>query len=343
LGHKKSHRRGGRYLNFLVVPHPAARVSSFKVPVWFVKALAVLSITLGIVGIIASVYFINAYNKLLHESRELDVVRKVNRIQEKKIGELEKKAELVEAKIQEINELDRQVRQLVGLKNRETVSSRAESGPRGGMPFSSVTAEADGDLQDEVSAFLMDSASGGDTMNGDAADDPPGDLNRLDDLEKKLNALDEHLEEEKEDLLELREDVKERLAYLRAYPNHWPARGRITSTFGWRRSPFGKGREFHDGLDIANGYGTPIRAAGEGRVISTGWKSGYGRMVVVNHGYGYVTYYAHCSKILVKAGEWVKKGEIIARIGTTGRTTGPHVHFSVTYRGRLIDPLKVLK
>jgi len=342
LGHKKPHKRGVRYLNFLVVPHSAARVSSFKGPVWLVKALAVLSITLGIVGIIASVYFINAYNKLLHESKELEVVRKVNRIQEKKIGELEKKAEVVEAKIKEINELDQQVRRLVGLENRETVSSRAELEPRG-MPFPSITAEAGGDFQDRVPASSVNSTSGRDTMSGGAEDDPPGDLNRLDALEKMLNALEQHLEEEKEDLLELREDVKERLAYLRAYPNHWPARGRITSTFGWRRSPFGRGREFHDGLDIANGYGTPIRAAGEGKVVSTGWKPGYGRMVVVSHGYGYVTYYAHCSKILVKEGERVKKGEVIAKVGTTGRTTGPHVHFSVTYQGRLIDPLKVLK
>ncbi|MDK2835821.1 MAG: hypothetical protein PWP21_598 [Thermosediminibacterales bacterium] len=113
----------------------------------------------------------------------------------------------------------------------------------------------------------------------------------------------------------------------------WPATGRISSPFGPR------GREFHTGVDIAAPYNTPIKAADSGTVTFAGWQGGYGRLVIVSHGNGFETYYAHTNKILVKVGEAVEKGEKIALVGSSGRSTGPHLHFEIRKNGKPLNPL----
>jgi murein DD-endopeptidase MepM/ murein hydrolase activator NlpD len=119
--------------------------------------------------------------------------------------------------------------------------------------------------------------------------------------------------------------------------------GIYISPFGNRRDPLNKKKiEFHQGIDIANKAGTKIHAAGDGVVTFAGYKSGWGRMVLVNHGYGYVSQYAHCSAIDVLEGQIVTQGEVIASCGSTGRTTGPHLHFGIQLKGEFIDPMIVL-
>lgn len=147
----------------------------------------------------------------------------------------------------------------------------------------------------------------------------------------ELNLL---LEQQVAALEQLKTDVISRQRYLAAVPTMWPVRGSVTSGFGYRQSPFGGGREFHDGLDIAASIGTAIVAAGGGKVLFSGWLTGYGNTVIIDHGYGYRTQYSHNSVVLAKRGQIVRKGEVIARVGSTGRSTGPHLHFmvSVCYR-----------
>ncbi|MBD3367010.1 MAG: peptidoglycan DD-metalloendopeptidase family protein [Candidatus Eisenbacteria bacterium] len=122
----------------------------------------------------------------------------------------------------------------------------------------------------------------------------------------------------------------------------WPVHGRISGRYGHRIHPVYHRRMMHTGLDIAAGYGSPIRAALTGRVVFVGWKGGYGRTVIVEHPNGYETLYGHCSKILVSRGETVKRGDIIARVGSTGISTGPHVHFEVREHGKRINPERML-
>lgn len=116
----------------------------------------------------------------------------------------------------------------------------------------------------------------------------------------------------------------------------WPSVGKITSPFGRR------GREFHTGIDVAADRGTPIRASNSGTVTFAGRKGSYGNLVIINHGGGFETYYAHASSILVSVGDKVEKGQQIATVGTTGRTTGPHVHFEVRLNGNPQNPLSYL-
>lgn len=123
----------------------------------------------------------------------------------------------------------------------------------------------------------------------------------------------------------------------------WPLSGRITSGYGWRRDPFTKRRDFHTGIDIKGPTGRIIRASKAGRVVYSGWMGGYGRVVVIDHGKDYSTLYAHCSSLLVRKGQRVSAGQAIGKVGSSGRATGPHLHFEVRYRNKAMNPLKVLR
>ena len=136
--------------------------------------------------------------------------------------------------------------------------------------------------------------------------------------------------------------TKERPTWYPTGSFRWPTTGRITSTFGGRASPGGIGSTNHKGIDIANSYGTAIYAADGGTVTYAGWMGGYGYLVQINHGNGYVTYYGHNSKLLVSVGQHVYKGQQIAKMGSTGNSTGNHCHFEVRYNGVAKNPLNYL-
>src|SRR5579884_2622883 len=119
----------------------------------------------------------------------------------------------------------------------------------------------------------------------------------------------------------------------------WPVSGPITSGYGWRIHPIFHTREFHTGIDIAAPWGTPIQAAADGTVLFAGWMRGYGMLVILDHGNGLSTTYSHLSSYSVHVGEHVQRGEVIARIGSTGWSTGPHLFFEIRENGDPIDPL----
>ncbi len=123
----------------------------------------------------------------------------------------------------------------------------------------------------------------------------------------------------------------------------WPLRGKITSTFGKRTDPFTKKKKFHCGLDISANIGTPIRAAKTGKVIFSGWKAGYGNVIILRHGNGYITVYAHNRKNKVSEDEVVKIGQIIAYSGMTGAVTGAHLHFEIRKYLTPLNPIRFLR
>ncbi|HTX58138.1 MAG TPA: peptidoglycan DD-metalloendopeptidase family protein [Verrucomicrobiae bacterium] len=118
----------------------------------------------------------------------------------------------------------------------------------------------------------------------------------------------------------------------------WPITGPITSPFGWRSNPFGGGPEFHPGLDIAAPTGTTVTAAAAGTVIMAQWYGGYGNYILIDHGGGWSTGYGHLSAIYVSNGQTVARGQAIGAVGTTGQSTGPHLHFEVRFNGKPVDP-----
>ncbi|MDD3078684.1 MAG: M23 family metallopeptidase [Paludibacter sp.] len=113
---------------------------------------------------------------------------------------------------------------------------------------------------------------------------------------------------------------------------------RMASGFGWRIDPVYHTRRFHEGMDFTAPIGTDIYATGNGTVISAGWKQGYGNCIDINHGYGYMTRYGHMSKILAHVGQKVKRGDVIGLVGSTGKSTGPHLHYEVHLKGEVMNP-----
>jgi len=126
---------------------------------------------------------------------------------------------------------------------------------------------------------------------------------------------------------------------LSSTPNGWPVRGYITDGFGSRRNPFGRGYEQHTGLDIATNTGVAIESTADGIVIFAGAYGGYGNVVVIDHGYGITTRYAHMARIDVTVGQHVTRGKSIGTVGSTGRSTAPHCHYEVRLHDRPVNPL----
>ncbi len=125
-------------------------------------------------------------------------------------------------------------------------------------------------------------------------------------------------------------------------PSTWPLRGWITSPFGRRISPFTGIPSFHEGVDIAAKTGTPVMATADGVVVKAGFSTGYGNMVEISHGYGMKTVFGHNSRLNVKAGQWVRRGEVISFVGDTGSSTGPHLHYEVRLNDLPVNPIKYM-
>ncbi len=163
-------------------------------------------------------------------------------------------------------------------------------------------------------------------------------------LENALEYAGQQIEALSQKLSEVSPALQETLRREAAIPYGYPIRGlaRITSHFGYRRNPFGWGFEFHNGLDFSAAYGTPVRVTGAGVVVEAGWKGPYGLAVVVDHGYGYRTLYGHLSSISVRIGQRLERGARVGTVGSTGRSTGPHLHYTVFRRGSEVNPLGYL-
>jgi murein DD-endopeptidase MepM/ murein hydrolase activator NlpD len=125
---------------------------------------------------------------------------------------------------------------------------------------------------------------------------------------------------------------------IRGIPLGYPVYGKITSHIGWRKNPFGGGYEFHSGIDIDAPQGSKVRATADGVVVLAGWYGDYGKTVIIRHPSGYLTLYAHLSHIDVKERQKVKAGDVVGRVGSTGRSTGPHLHYEVIRDNKPIDP-----
>ncbi|MBI5399261.1 M23 family metallopeptidase [Candidatus Saganbacteria bacterium] len=147
------------------------------------------------------------------------------------------------------------------------------------------------------------------------------------------------LTEKETSLSELKKWVAAVQNKLAMSPSGWPLRGPIESVFGYRTSPW---RGMHTGIDIQAPYGSAIRSTAKGIVSSAGWRRGYGKTVIVEHAYGQSTLYGHCSSLTVEPGQLVKKGQIIACVGMTGYTTGPHLHYEVRRAEQPVNPITYL-
>ncbi|MDI6741300.1 MAG: M23 family metallopeptidase [Smithella sp.] len=162
-------------------------------------------------------------------------------------------------------------------------------------------------------------------------------------MRDNLQQLNEEATEREKSFHELLAFLQEQKSILAATPSLWPVKGWVTSEFGKRQSPFRSGKEFHNGIDISTRYGKEIIAPADGLVFRTGYHPQEGNYVRIEHGHGFSTAFLHLSKIAVKQGARVKKGEVIAYLGDSGRSTGPHLHYSVYVNNIAVNPRRYFK
>lgn len=159
---------------------------------------------------------------------------------------------------------------------------------------------------------------------------------------KKINEIKKQLYVQSKSYDELVSLVKSQEKMMLSIPAIQPVANkdlkRVASGFGWRIDPIYRTRRFHEGMDFTAPIGTDIYATGNGTITAAGWQQGYGNTVKLDHGYGYETLYAHMSQINVKVGQAVNRGEVIGLVGNTGKSTGPHLHYEVHFKGKIMDP-----
>lgn len=161
-------------------------------------------------------------------------------------------------------------------------------------------------------------------------------------LPGRLESLETEASRQEQSLRELQEYFDDQRSLLASTPSIWPTRGWVTSDFGTRLDPYSAERRMHQGLDIATPHGQPVYTPSDGTVVFVGTEGGYGKVVVVDHGYGVKTRYGHLSEIFVGLGDRVARGEKIGAVGNTGRSTGPHLHYEVRVNGIPENPRKFI-
>jgi murein DD-endopeptidase MepM/ murein hydrolase activator NlpD len=224
-------------------------------------------------------------------------------------GQLKRSQEMLD----EVKVMDHRLRSLLNMGSKEAIVQSAEDESTGGP-----TALDEALLSQALSGKLSEPA--------------------LADVSLQVNVLKKQIQTRMDSFKEVSNRIQEDRRVFRYTPRGWPVNGYITSPFGNRLHPISGMPEFHDGLDIAGPQGTPICATADGVVQLAGWASGYGKVVVIDHFYGYATRYGHNRQLLVRRGERVKRGQIIALMGETGDATGPHCHYEVRQSGKPLNP-----
>jgi murein DD-endopeptidase MepM/ murein hydrolase activator NlpD len=191
---------------------------------------------------------------------------------------------------------------------------------------------------DKLPAVVKSQAMGGPRTGATLATIAPG----LSSPEDTLGLVRELLEGLESRLRLVRSDVDKRNALAAATPSIWPAHGWLTSRTGSRIDPITGGPDSHPGLDISADRGTPVYATADGEVKTASYQGAYGNLVIVDHGFGLETRYGHLSAFDAKVGTRVKRGDLVGRVGSTGRATGSHLHYEVRVNGRVLNPLQLL-
>ena len=292
----------------IFVPEKGNKVRQFKVP----TLLALLSILLLISSLSAAVWIARDYISIRAKVPELEKLRQENAYQKKQFLHLARRIDSINQRLSELKEFDRRLKVMVNLETSEDPGGKEGIG--GSDQTTMALLKTHKDNQKELIRSMHEAI---DDLNAEIA------------LGKKEKAeLDQFLENQK--------------MLLASTPSIWPTRGWLSSGFGYRTSPFTGQREFHKGIDISTRMKAPIVAPANGIVTRIAWDHGYGRVLTLSHGHGVVTRYAHLSKVLVKKGQYVKRGETIALVGNTGRSTGPHLHYEVLLNGMPVNPLRYI-
>ena len=294
----------------VIFPGSLSTPRKLRLPKRLVKISILVSfvVLIGVLG--SSFYFIQQYLKLQDSETELVKLRRESKIRKIRVEKFAQQVKNFETEMVRLERFEKKLRVITALENspRSIEKNWGVGGPYGLSTNSFTTA-----------------------MGRGAA-------NMVERLSNGLGHLGKQAKIQSISFQELDNFFKNQKSLLSSTPSIWPTRGWVTSGFGFRKSPFTGLREKHEGWDIAARNGAPVLTTADGVVVVEGREYGYGNLVEIDHGYGLVTRYGHNSKHLVKVGDRVKRGQVIALVGNTGRSTGPHLHYEVLLNGVPANP-----
>ena len=237
----------------------------------------------------------------------------------------------ISQELERVRELERKVRVIANLPTAMREARVPDQAGQGGGDEAPVPEPKPAPSKDEGATEPLD-------LGSVAAPDGSIDSAALARVQTRARQLASQLPARKLSLLDLLEGLEGQSQRLASTPSIWPTNGYVTSGYGNRISPFTGLVQFHEGLDIAADFGTTVVAPARGRVIFVGMDGPFGRKVELDHGYGVRSHFAHLSKALVQRGQTVERGMPIAEVGSSGRSTGPHLHYGIEVNGRRTDP-----
>jgi len=292
----------------VLLPEGSNKIRKINIPnrLIFILTCLILLITLGVGWLIID------YCKIKTQIPELSYLRKKNSTQEIQLIALSKKINQINQRMAKLQEFERKLRVMTNLEPSE-----------GQDLFFSL---------------------GGSNINNLKSDYQLKEVHKgiIQQMHKSLENLETEIEVTSISQAELNNFLKEQKSILACTPSISPTNGWFSSGFGYRISPFTNRREFHKGLDIGNRIGTPVIAPADGLVVFVGREGNFGKMLSINHGYNLTTRYGHLNKFRVKKGQYVKRGQVIAEVGKSGRSTGPHLHYEVLVNGVPVNPLRYI-
>ena len=288
-------------------------VRNIHLPAKWVKC-GIASVTAGALLLVGAFgYSTYTSYSMREETVQIERLQEVNNIQQEQLLQLSKKADELQNQLSELSQMEMELRQITGME------AGADDTPQG---------------------------NGGDGTH-DGQGGPVNHSVNIENISATFSDLEQRVAIRKASIQQLKEAMKEQQTFLGnneyeeavTMPSIWPTTGDVSSPYGLRWG----GSDFHPGIDIADDAGTPIVATADGVVTDAGWNSGgYGNMVDIDHGNGYVTRYAHAQAVVVSPGQYVRRGQVIAYMGSTGYSTGPHLHYEVRINGKAVNPAAYL-
>lgn len=317
----------------MVIPNAEKSIKQWKLNLLaafiILVVLIVINITLLLSSITSTVINDNLATKntalttdLIKTQDHIDLLTNINANKTEEIktlkAKLQESNDFLAERLLEMEQTQAYVSQLVSLFNEETNSDVKPPVSRSFSRDVSLSTSEETLSADEILLTEIDSLIGND----------------------EISVI---INEQAEAYSELVSKLESQLTYLDSRPDFYPANGTYSSPFGYRKDPITGRTTLHNGIDISNKVGTPIYAAGSGVVTFAGYDGNFGNVLIIDHGYGYESVYAHCKSLLYSPGDMIEKGTKVATIGTSGRVTGSHLHFEIRYNGTPINPLKLIK
>ncbi len=299
------------FYTVVVFPEALAKPLKFKVSKFLFKSLVSFASVASVLLISASLFFTHRYSTINKEAGEVKKLRTETRTQKLQIQKFVKQVKEFEKQMAHLEKFDRKLRTITAIDRSDEATSKKWG--------------VGGPSEDNINNSKLSSIA-----------------TALERLSVDLDQLKSQADLQEISFFQLDQFFKDRQSLLSSTPSIWPTKGWVTSGFGYRNSPYTGVREMHEGVDIAARMRSEISAPADGIVIRAGRDYGLGVMLEIDHGYGVVSRFGHNSKNLVEVGDHVKRGQVIAYVGNTGRSTGPHLHYEVLLNGIPVNPMRYI-